>query len=270
MNDVINKINIPLDKPETRIRVAIKQGNTNSRRIVITLTSHGSVFNLNDVKMAAVMGVKPDGTKFYNDCIVANNEIIYDVTSQTISAKGTIECEVVLFGNDYKKIISARFVMECYENLFDVPYEESKNEYNIMERAVTLCEEERVKTEQLSNQVNDKYNELIERISEYYELEESIKENTQAIELVRKKTDGNQQSLTELTASVEQHGKTINEITKNVTSCQETARQNTENLGTLKTAYESSTKTMSEDINELKTSIGDVGQLLDEINGEVI
>lgn len=221
MNDVINKINIPLDKPETRIRVAIKQGNTNSRRIVITLTSHGSVFNLNDVKMAAVMGVKPDGTKFYNDCIVANNEIIYDVTSQTISAKGTIECEVVLFGNDYKKIISARFVMECYEKLFDVPYEESKNEYNIMERAVTLCKEERVKTEQLSNQVNDKYNELIERISEYYELEESIKENT-------------------------------------------------ENLGTLKTAYESSTKTMSKDINELKTSIGDVGQLLDEINGEVI
>lgn len=235
MNDVINKINIPLDKPETRIRVAIKQGNTNSRRIVITLTSHGSVFNLNDVKMAAVMGVKPDGTKFYNDCIVANNEIIYDVTSQTISAKGTIECEVVLFGNDYKKIISARFVMECYEKLFDVPYEESKNEYNIMERAVTLCEEERVKTEQLSNQVNDKYNELIERISEYYELEESIKENT-----------------------------------KNVKACQETVRQNTENLGTLKSAYESSTKTMSEDINELKTSIGDVGQLLDEINGEVI
>lgn len=235
MNDVINKINIPLDKPETRIRVAIKQGNTNSRRIVITLTSHGSVFNLNDVKMAAVMGVKPDGTKFYNDCIVANNEIIYDVTSQTISAKGTIECEVVLFGNDYKKIISARFVMECYEKLFDVPYEESKNEYNIMERAVTLCEEERVKTEQLSNQVNDKYNELIERISGYYELEESIKENT-----------------------------------KNVKACQETVRQNTENLGTLKSAYESSTKTMSEDINELKTSIGDVGQLLDEINGEVI
>lgn len=221
MNDVINKINIPLDKPETRIRVAIKQGNTNSRRIVITLTSHGSVFNLNDVKMAAVMGVKPDGTKFYNDCIVANNEIIYDVTSQTISAKGTIECEVVLFGNDYKKIISARFVMECYEKLFDVPYEESKNEYNIMERAATLCEEERVKTEQLSNQVNDKYNELIERISEYYELEESIKENTA-------------------------------------------------NLGTLKTAYERSTKTMSKDINELKISIGDVGQLLDEINGEVI
>ena len=221
LNDVINKINIPLDKPETRIRVAIKQGNTNSRRIVITLTSHGSVFNLNDVKMAAVMGVKPDGTKFYNDCIVANNEIIYDVTSQTISAKGTIECEVVLFGDDYKKIISARFVMECYEKLFDVPYEESKNEYNIMERAVTLCEEERVKTEQLSNQVNDKYNELIERISEYYELEESIKENT-------------------------------------------------ENLETLKTVYESSTKTMSKDINELKISIGDVGQLLDEINGEVI
>lgn len=221
MNDVINKINIPLDKPETRIRVAIKQGNTNSRRIVITLTSHGSVFNLNDVKMAAVMGVKPDGTKFYNDCIAANNEIIYDVTSQTISAKGTIECEVVLFGDDYKKIISARFVMECYEKLFDVPYEESKNEYNIMERAVTLCKEERVKTEQLSNQVNDKYNELIERISEYYELEESIKENT-------------------------------------------------ENLETLKTAYENSTKTMSKDINELKISIGDVGQLLDEINGEVI
>ena len=148
MLDVTNKVIIPLDKPATRVVIPVKQNNKNSRRIIFTLTQNGSVYDIADVRMAAVRGTKPDGNSIYNDCIIKGNQLIYEVTSQTIAATGRVTCELVLFGDNREEIVSADFIIEVYPQVFGEGVIESSNEYNVLEYCVEACNEERNKAEQ--------------------------------------------------------------------------------------------------------------------------
>lgn len=132
MENVINKLRIPLDKPLSRTVVSVKRNDSNVRKLCITLTNNGVVYELDNVKMAAVKGIKPDNTVFYNDCIIDDNEIQYTLTSQSVTIEGCVKCEIVLFGDNAEVITSARFDLFVYESVFDDDVLESTNEYNIL------------------------------------------------------------------------------------------------------------------------------------------
>lgn len=153
MVSVTNKLKIALDRPMSRYSAAVGQGNANSRRIHITLTRDGEVYPLAGVSIAAVRGTKPDGKKFYNDCYIKDNEVVYEVTSQTVSECGTVNCELVLLGSNYEVAISAKFTIEVYERLFDDSFVESKNEYNILTECISRCTDERSKCSAIENRI---------------------------------------------------------------------------------------------------------------------
>ena len=155
MLDVTNKVIIPLDKPATRVVIPVKQNNKNSRRIIFTLTQNGSVYDIADVRMAAVRGTKPDGNSIYNDCIIKGNQLIYEVTSQTIAATGRVTCELVLFGDNREEIVSADFIIEVYPQVFGDGVIESSNEYKVLEYCVEACNEERNKAEQAAERAEE-------------------------------------------------------------------------------------------------------------------
>lgn len=132
MESVINKIRIPLDKPLSRIVVSVKKNDANTRKLCITLTNNGVVYELKNIKMAAVKGIKPDNTIFYNDCVIDCNEIQYTLTSNSIAVEGCVKCEIVLYGDDTEVITSARFDIYVYDSVFDDDVIESTDEYNLL------------------------------------------------------------------------------------------------------------------------------------------
>lgn len=132
MESVINKIRIPLDKPLSRIVVSVKKNDANTRKLCITLTNNGVVYELKNIKMAAVKGIKPDNTIFYNDCVIDCNEIQYTLTSKSIAVEGCVKCELVLYGDDTEVITSARFDIYVYDSVFDDDVIESTDEYNLL------------------------------------------------------------------------------------------------------------------------------------------
>lgn len=132
MESLINKIRIPLDKPLSRSIVSVKRNDSNVRKLCITLTNNGIVYELDNIKMAAVKGIKPDNTVFYNDCVINDNEIQYTLTSQSVATEGCVKCEIVLFGDNAEVITSARFDLFVYKSVFDDDVLESTDEYNLL------------------------------------------------------------------------------------------------------------------------------------------
>lgn len=153
MVSVTNKLKIALDRPMSRYCAAVKQGNANSRRICITLTQDGEVYPLDGVRLAAIRGTKPDGRTFYNDCFIKDNEIIYEITSQTVAVTGTVNCEVVLFGSNYEIAGSAKFTLEVYERLFDDSFAESRNEYKVLTECISICTDETAKCTAIEDRI---------------------------------------------------------------------------------------------------------------------
>lgn len=172
MLDITNKIKIPMDKPISRITVPVKQNNINSRKISFTLTQNGVVYSLDKVRVAAVRGIKPDGNKIYNDCLIRENEIVYEITSETIAVQGTVSCELVLFGEDYKEISSSEFFIEVHPELFDDSFIESRNEYNVLQKCISECVTEVAKSKEhtkRSEEILNATTELEEKLKKYIE-----------------------------------------------------------------------------------------------------
>lgn len=161
MESVINKIRIPLDKPLSRIVVSVKKNDANTRKLCITLTNNGVVYELKNIKMAAVKGIKPDNTIFYNDCVIDCNEIQYTLTSKSIAVEGCVKCELVLYGDDTEVITSARFDIYVYDSVFDDDVIESTDEYNLLLMLINkyeqIYEEVIIYAEDAENAVNSSY-----------------------------------------------------------------------------------------------------------------
>ena len=153
MRDIINKVKIALDKPLERISISVKKNDSNTRKIHFTLTQEGVVYNLDNVKIAAIIGIKPDNKHFYNDCVIKDNEIQYTITGQSICVEGDVKCELVLFGSNDEEIASATFYIHVYEKLFDEDVVESTNEYKLLKAIIEESDANLKKTIEYAEQV---------------------------------------------------------------------------------------------------------------------
>jgi hypothetical protein len=141
MECVISKLRIALDRPFDRTSVSVKKKDANTRQLHFTLTQGGAVYKLDKVNIAAIKGIKPDGSIFYNGCVIDGNEVQYTITEQSISVEGTVKCELVLYGTAPDKVQSATFEIEVYDNLFDDDVIESQDEFGIIHRILADSEE---------------------------------------------------------------------------------------------------------------------------------
>ena len=195
---VTNRLKIPLDKPVSRSVVSVKRNNKNARTIVITLINNGIVYELDEIRIAAVKGIKPDGTKIYHDCIIKNNEIVYEIRSQTIVCAGTVECELVLLGSNYEVVKSAKFSLEVTGELFEDEYVESADEYTLLESCISECIDEGIKctkardeTERISKEVDQKTDEFFNNMpDDFLSYTERINDMEDDIEEIRNSIPG--------------------------------------------------------------------------------
>lgn len=148
---LIKKIN--LDISDGRISHAVNlQKMSVGDRIEIFLRRSGVPYSPDSSMSARMLAKKPDGEALYNDCEIDGDKIIYVITSQTIAAAGTVECQLRLT-NTQEDIYLPKFDIIVSDNIeTDV---ESTDEYSAL---MSLLEEAQAR-ESVKNRVNNLFNE---------------------------------------------------------------------------------------------------------------
>ena len=127
-NDITQHLTLELSREVSKSSLSVKKYDTNSRRVQVTLVNNGGVVKLQNVVMAIVKGTKPDGTKFWNDCMINGDNIWFMVTTQMINVAGDVECELEVTWKDESVLTTPTFNIHVYETVQTGV--ESQNEYN--------------------------------------------------------------------------------------------------------------------------------------------
>lgn len=125
---------LDMQKQGTQWSINAKLNDADSRCIIISITDGGKSFYLTENCSAKIYGLKPDGTKIYNDCTIEDGKCIYNITSQTVSYEGTVECELVI-SNNSQAITSPKFNIDVDNVLADEDAIESSNELTALTKA---------------------------------------------------------------------------------------------------------------------------------------
>jgi len=110
MNYATHKISLDIHKPESQVVLDMKRGDT-GRKIIISLTEDGRPYSLTADCSAVFKAKKPDGHNIYCDCDIKSNVIVYNVSAQTTTSLGEVECEVMLYNEIGVLITSPRFMI---------------------------------------------------------------------------------------------------------------------------------------------------------------
>lgn len=145
-NDITQHITLELSRPTSKSIVAVKKNDTNSRRVQVTLTNNGGMVNLQEVVIAVVKGIKPDGNVFYNDCTIVGDTIWFVVTTQMINVNGDVPCELEITWKDETTLTTPTFNIHVYDTLNTG--EESLNEYKAATQILADTINNREKSEQ--------------------------------------------------------------------------------------------------------------------------
>lgn len=138
---------ITLEVLDMRIAPTVKlQTASSGVRIEIAIVNAGAPVDT-DGMTARIRASKPDNTNVYNNCTVDGGRVIYDVTTQTISAAGKVMFQLEL-SRDGKVLYTPIFYGYVSNNI--AAGAESSNEYNAFIAATEQIE----KKEDASNKVS--------------------------------------------------------------------------------------------------------------------
>lgn len=140
-NNVVNNIRLDINRQKNKAVVHVRAGDTKSRIVHITITDKGVVKSLDDVLIALITIKKPDGNHCYNDLVIQDNELHYEITTQTVNVPGECACEVELTFNDGARITIPGFTIMVYEKYLSDKYVESLNEYQAIPIQIALSKE---------------------------------------------------------------------------------------------------------------------------------
>ena len=136
MEPVIYNFRLDVAKSGPQIGITMKLGERNSRKLRITMVNGAALWMPSEGNTVAFKAKKPDGTVILNPCEVVNGIIEYEVTEQTISAAGTIVCEVVCYGSGNEVLYSPGFEIYAENQSFPDSYVESTSEFNTLSDAL--------------------------------------------------------------------------------------------------------------------------------------
>lgn len=114
MNYSNYRLTLDVHDIRSNVVVKVKKGD-NSKRLCISLTENGKVYQISDKCTAVFKGKKPDGCILYNSCDegspigIDSNTIFYEMTNNTTNVVGVIECEISLISGDGKVLVSPTF-----------------------------------------------------------------------------------------------------------------------------------------------------------------
>ena len=136
MNFSNYRLSLDIHETESGLSLRAKKGDT-IRKIYVTLMDGGVPYRITPDCSAAFTARKPDNTILFNDAVIENNAIVYELTPQTTAAAGQVRCEVRLYGGDGRLITSPRFFLDVDDTVFTEGDEVvSEDEYTILEDAI--------------------------------------------------------------------------------------------------------------------------------------
>ena len=129
MNYSNYRFNLDVQSAVSQVSLPVRLLDT-ARRLYIGLTDGGTPYIIEDGCRAVFCARKADGNPIMNDCIIENKTIIrYDLTKQTTSCAGIVDCEIRLYGKEDNLITAPRFIMVVSDRVVhddDFPISESE------------------------------------------------------------------------------------------------------------------------------------------------
>ena len=110
MNYSNYRLTFDIHDVRSNIVVKVKRGD-NTRRLCISLTENGKVYQISDACTAMFKGKKPDGKSLCNACDIKDNVIQYVMGNNTTSVVGVVEGEVSLISGEGEVITSPTFTI---------------------------------------------------------------------------------------------------------------------------------------------------------------
>ena len=130
------KISLNIHNHSSQVLLRAKKGDT-GRILLITLTDGRNPYPITEECRAVFAAKKPDGNILYNKCSTAGNVIVYEFTPQTTAAAGVVECEIKLYGTEYKLLTSARFTLLVVDTVYNDGELESTKEVTALTALVS-------------------------------------------------------------------------------------------------------------------------------------
>lgn len=141
MNFSNYRLSLDIHETESGLSLRAKKGDT-IRKIYVTLMDGGVPYRITPDCTAAFTARKPDNHILFNDALIENNAIVYELTPQTTSTAGQVRCEVRLYGGDGRLITSPRFFLDVDDTVFTEGDEVvSEDEYTILEDALAKVDQ---------------------------------------------------------------------------------------------------------------------------------
>ena len=136
MNFSNYRLSLDIHETESGLSLRAKKGDS-IRKIYVTLMDGGAPYRITPDCTAAFTARKPDNTILFNDAVIENNAIVYELTPQTTAAAGQVRCEVRLYGGDGRLITSPRFFLDVDDTVFtEGDQVVSDDEYTVLEDAI--------------------------------------------------------------------------------------------------------------------------------------
>ena len=123
------KISVDLYDPYPLPKINVKQNDV-GRGALVALTAGGSFLDPSG-STALVYARKPDGTKVYANCTIADKHIQIDLTNQMLAVAGVLQAELELV-EDQDRLTTPIFVVEVLPTNIDEGAIESSNEYSVL------------------------------------------------------------------------------------------------------------------------------------------
>ena len=103
-----HKLTLDVHKPVSATSICVKKGDT-AHRLMINLAEGGYPYHIAEGCTAVFSATKPDGKTIFNNCTIDGDVIIYDMTDQTTSATGVVNCEIQIHDANGDLLTSATF-----------------------------------------------------------------------------------------------------------------------------------------------------------------
>ena len=169
MERSVTDITLDLQRSFAPGEITVRRGDTH-RTLRFFLADGGKPYKPTDVR-AVLTAQKPDGTHIFNECTVAEDRVLYDLTSQTTACLGQVECQLRLYGAENALLHTAAFTLTVEDTVYTEGDEsiESTDEATTLTKLMTEAGEKLTRLDAILAEKSKQY-ELIDEVT----LEEAV------------------------------------------------------------------------------------------------
>lgn len=172
-------------------RLYAKQYDAQTRYINATIKSHYGQVPIEG--LAQLNAQKPDGTYYYANGIINNdNTVTVELTSQLLSAAGTVSCDISIFAQDNDDIAiltTSTFYIEVEKSNYDTDAIESSNEYSVVTEDIFKAEKYSQDAQDAAKRAEDSLEEITSISSDIGDISEQVAECAERAEQAKSEAE---------------------------------------------------------------------------------